>query len=66
MEQPPKRRPGDLIIDRYMPDATPEQRQEAHANLRRFVAALARVALRVSEEIPTAEHSPEEPGGAIL
>jgi len=46
----PKRRPGDLIIDRYMPNATPEEREEAHANLRRWVAAMAKVALRVARE----------------
>jgi hypothetical protein len=51
----PARRPGDLIIDRYMPDATPEEREEAHANLRRFLKALLRVAVRVTKERHTAE-----------
>jgi hypothetical protein len=41
----PKRHPGDIIIDRYMPDATPEQREEARENLRR----LAKLILRVHE-----------------
>lgn len=34
------RRPGDLILDRYMPNATPEEREEARANLRRLLRTL--------------------------
>ena len=29
--------PGDIIIDRYLPDATSEQREEARAHLHAFV-----------------------------
>jgi hypothetical protein len=42
----PKRRPGDVILDRYMPDATPEEREAARANLYGFVAVLLRIATR--------------------
>lgn len=50
MRVPPKgtRRPGDLIIDRLMPDCTPEERDEAHENLR----ALFGVFLAVAERLP--------------
>ena len=42
----PKRRPGDVILDRYMPDATAEEREAARANLYGFVAVLLRIATR--------------------
>ena len=40
-------RPGDLILNRYMPNATEEVRDEARENLRR----LARVLLRIEERL---------------
>ena len=40
-------RPGDLILNRYMPNATEEVREEARENLRR----LARVLLRIEERL---------------
>jgi hypothetical protein len=46
-----KRQPGDLILDRYMPDASPEQREGARANLYEFAGVLLRIATRrVTEE----------------
>ena len=42
----PKRRPGDVILDRYMPGATAEEREAARANLYGFVAVLLRIAAR--------------------
>jgi hypothetical protein len=42
----PKRRPGDVILDRYMPDATLDEREAARANLYGFVAVLLRIATR--------------------
>jgi hypothetical protein len=42
-----ERRPGDLILNRYMPSATEEVREEARENLRR----LARVLLRIEERL---------------
>jgi hypothetical protein len=44
------RRPGDQIIDRYMPDATEEEREAARANLYAFVAVLLRIATREALE----------------
>jgi hypothetical protein len=39
--------PGDIILDRYLPNASPEQREEARENLRR----LARLSIRVHERL---------------
>ena len=44
------RRPGDVILDRYMPDATAEEREAARANLYGFVAVLLRIATREATE----------------
>lgn len=43
-------RPGDLFIDRYMPTATEEAREEAYANLRALVALLVRIDERLASE----------------
>lgn len=43
-------RPGDLFIDRYMPGASAEEREEAIANLDRFVAVLVRIDARLEQE----------------
>jgi len=47
MEIPqPGRRPGDSIIDRYMPGVTEAAREAARENLYAYVAALLRIANR--------------------
>jgi hypothetical protein len=43
-------RPGDLIVDRYMPGATQEDRDAARANLYAFAAVLLRCATRRANE----------------
>ena len=43
-------RPGDLFIDRYMPKATEEAREEAYSNLRALVALLVRIDERLALE----------------
>lgn len=45
---PPK--PGDLILGRYMPNATEEEREEARQNLQAFAATLVRIAARRADE----------------
>ena len=45
-----ERRPGELFIDRYMPKATEEAREEAYANLRALVALLVRIDERLALE----------------
>ncbi len=43
-------RPGELFIERYMPKATEEAREEAYANLRALVALLVRIDERLALE----------------
>lgn len=42
----PVRKPGDLILDRYMPDASPKERDDARDNLRALIHVLARLIAR--------------------
>jgi len=39
----PEHRPGDRILDRYLPHASPEKREEARANLERLAGFIVRV-----------------------
>ena len=41
-----KEYPCDLIIDRYLPDASPEERDKAREDLNNFAQALLRIATR--------------------
>ena len=50
--------PGDLILDRYLPDATPEKREEAREVLREHALLL----IRIGERILT-EGQPKGPSG---
>jgi hypothetical protein len=50
MNDPKPRRPGDLILDRYMPNATGEEREEARANLKAYVAVVLRKKQRLARE----------------
>jgi len=45
-----QRRPGDLIINRYMPMATDAEREAARENLYGFVKVLMRIATRRATE----------------
>lgn len=47
MDAPQKRRPGDVILDRYMPHASPEAREEARESLRDLAKVVLRMNLRV-------------------
>ena len=44
------KKPGDLIIDRYMPNATETEREEARTNLRAYLAVVLRIASRIEDE----------------
>jgi hypothetical protein len=44
------RRPGQSLIDRYMPNATEEAREEVYTNLRALVALLVRIDERLALE----------------
>ena len=43
-------KPGDVFLDRYMPDATEEEREQARQNLYDFFAVLLRIATRRANE----------------
>ena len=49
-----KRRPGDLILDRYLSDADEETRERAREALRRFAMLLVRIGERIETEQSTA------------
>jgi hypothetical protein len=48
----PTRFPGDIILDRYFPNATSEEREAARENLRRFARLLIRVHERLAIDNP--------------
>jgi len=45
-----QRRPGDIILDNAMPNATHEEREVARENLYAFAAAILRICTRLAEE----------------
>lgn len=45
-----KRKPGDIILDRYMPDATAEEREQARENLKALAAVLIQIDARLAVE----------------
>jgi len=55
----PKRRPGDLLLDRYFPDADKETREAARAQFGQFAEAIFRVGVRLAHEEATAADSPK-------
>ena len=48
--RPPGYKPGDLILNKYMPNATSEEREEARANLKAYVEVMIRIAQRIEAE----------------
>jgi hypothetical protein len=48
----PEYRPGDHILDRYLPNASAEKREEARENLRRLVDLIIRVNERLAAGNP--------------
>lgn len=45
-----QRRPGDVILDHYMPNASEADREAARENLRAFAAAILRICTRIADE----------------
>lgn len=56
------RQPGDLIIDRYLPNADTVARAKAREDLRTFAQALLRIAMRRATEELYADDSRESTG----
>ena len=50
-EHPEKQyRAGDLILNRYMPNATEQEREAARENLRKFAMVVVGIARRLAKE----------------
>jgi hypothetical protein len=60
------RKPGDIILDRYMPDADEAEREQARENLRRFAKALLRIAMRQTRAELAELDSRNPPEGARI
>ena len=56
----PKRRPGDLILDHYVPHLSPEDREIARERLADFAELLSDMAVGTAGQ---AMHSSDSPGG---
>lgn len=48
--KPSSERPGDLIFNRYMPNATEQEREAARENLREFALIIVGIAKRLARE----------------
>jgi len=59
MTQHRDHQPGDIILDHYLPNATPEEREEARAHLRAFVEWQMRIIMRQLRE-ETDSHARQE------
>lgn len=44
------RKPGDFILDRYLPDATDAEREAARNNLYEFATVVLRICTRIAHE----------------
>jgi len=62
MTSPTSRRPGDLILDRYLPDANQEMREQARDVLRAHALLLIRIGDRIEAETAQAGDSPDSAG----
>lgn len=56
-----KPRPGDLILNRYMLNATEEEREDARENLRAYATVILRIATRLATEEYEQEIRAREP-----
>ena len=50
MSTPGSVKPGDAILDRYLPNAEPGEREAARQNLRALFAVLIRIAERIARD----------------
>jgi len=50
MNRTKTRRPGDLILDHYMPNASEEEREAARANLKAYVSVVIEICSRLERE----------------
>jgi hypothetical protein len=61
----PKRRPGDLLLDRYFPNADEETRERAREGFRRYALLLIKIGERLEREEAEADSSKPETDSKI-
>ncbi len=61
-----ERRPGDLLLDRFFPDADVETRERAREVLRAYARILLRLGTRLHEDALHLPDSQERGDGVIL
>ena len=66
MTPPPNRKPGDALLDRYVPTADNEARERARDAFRAMALFIYRVGERLEREQQEAASSPKSPDGAII
>jgi hypothetical protein len=63
-------RPGDYILDKYLPDAAPEAREEARDNLYALATVVVRICTRIAherqEEIRAKRQAEVESGHSLI
>ena len=58
--------PGDFLLDRFVPNESPERREEAREAFRRLALLLANIGERIARDPAVADDSRESGKGAIL
>ena len=64
--EPAKKRAGDVLLDRYFPNADEETRERAREAFRDFAHFLLRIGERLEREAQDAAGSTELPSGATI
>ncbi len=62
MSLDPSHHPGDVILNRYLPDASEEARADAREKLRAFALLMIRIGSRLEDEGYAGGDSPELEG----
>ena len=66
MERDPGHRPGDVILDHYVPHLGPEDREIARERLQGLAKLLLRIAIRQVREETQVSDSPVSDSGRII
>lgn len=57
-------KPGMALVNRYMPDATPEEKEEACYNVERFIEVLVQIDDRIGREAQERHHAAATPSAS--
>ena len=61
-----RRQPGDLILDRYLPFATPEEREDARETMRQFAIVYFSIIRRRARDTQAKSDSPDTSGSSSI